>query len=106
MVLSYSASFALGLFALGFFFMQRRGVTGKWPDLTDGLLVLGSVFALIQGPVTAISLIVSVGPDLSLDGFFLIVFGLVSTYGLAIQELYKKFKYEPKNENDESKPRP
>lgn len=92
LALSYFISFALGVLSLGFFFMQRRGVTGKWPSLTDGLLVLGSVFVLIQSPVTAISLFISLWGDLSLDGFFLVCSGLVATWGLAIQELYKKFK--------------
>ena len=90
--LSYIVSVCIGTAVVSFFVWGRHTFRNEWPDFTDCLLVWGAVFGMIQAPLTAFSIVRSLGPDLILDAVVLLGYGLISGLGLAVQEIYKKFK--------------
>jgi hypothetical protein len=82
----------VGVLALLHFAWKRHDEWGEWPSFTDCLVVWGIVFAVFQAPLTAIAILAALGSNITFDAIGLIGYGLISGFGLAIQELRNKYK--------------
>ena len=91
-LLSYIISAVIGAAVLGYFVYKRHNAWGEWPNVTDCLIVWGAVFAIIQAVFTTVAIVQRLWPNVTLDAIGLLGYGLISGLGLAIQEIYKKFK--------------
>jgi hypothetical protein len=90
--LPYLVSIVCAFLALVVFPLEQKGRTGTWPGVTDWLAVGVAVLAAVQAIQTGFNMTFNPNVNITVEQRVYAFFGGAALFGLAIQELYKKYK--------------